>query len=461
MAKFDYSIHHIPGKLLYTADALSRAPISVADEESLQSQEEVEAFIQTVTSTLPATEHRLEMYRKAQAEDAVCSTVREYCERGWPERRLVKPDIRPYWKFKSSLTLHGDLLLFNHRIVIPASLQRETLKRIHEGHQGIERCRMRVKSSVWWPGVTDQIVQLVEQCSVCAKAASLRKEPLVPSPLPQYPWQVIASDLFELEGNHYLVVVDYFSRYPEVIRMTSTTSAAVITALKSIFSRHGIPEIVRSDNGPQYASREFTAFAASYGFQLVTSSPRYPQSNGQAERTVKTVKTMLKKADDRHLALLSYRATPFPWCGLSPAQLLMGRHIRTSLPQSDKHLIPEWPYLQEFRERNQSFKEKQKQDFDRRHRARELPAIPDETEVWIKSEGNPVQGQVVSSADTPRSYVVDTPTGQVRRNRHHLAVVPDRSPEDESPPIVAPEPPGRIMTRSQTGTPIYSPERLT
>ena len=162
MAKFDYSICHIPGKVLYTANAPSRAPTSVADEQSLQSQEEVETFIQAVTSALPATEHRLEVYRKAQAQDAVCTTVREYCEMGWPEKRFIKPDVMPYWKFKSSLTLHGDLLLFNHRIVIPVSLQRETLKRIHEGHQGIERCRMRVKTSVWWPGVTNQIAQLVK-----------------------------------------------------------------------------------------------------------------------------------------------------------------------------------------------------------------------------------------------------------------------------------------------------------
>ena len=99
-------------------------------------------------------------------------------------------------------------------------------------------------------------------------------------------WQVVGTDLFELNKLNYLLVVDYFSRYPEVLQLTSTTSMSVISALKSVFSRHGIPEIVRSDNGPQYSSAEFMSFASSYGFQHLTSSPKFPQSNGQGERAV-------------------------------------------------------------------------------------------------------------------------------------------------------------------------------
>jgi len=120
-----------------------------------------------------------------------------------------------------------------------------------------------------------------------------------------------------------------FLLLPELVKLTSTTSAAVITALKAIFSRHGIPDLIHSDNGPQYASQEFLEFSNSYGFHLLTSSLRYPQSNGQAERTVQTVKQMLKKqlqerSGDPHMALPNYRATPLPWCNLSPTELLMG-----------------------------------------------------------------------------------------------------------------------------------------
>jgi len=127
--------------------------------------------------------------------------------------------------------------------------------------------------------------------------------------------------------------------------LSSTTSATVIAALKSTFSRHGILEIVRSDNGPQYSSREFAKFASSHEFNHITSSPRFPQSNGQVERMVQTVKKTLKKSEDPYTALLSYRSTPLPWCGLSPAQLSMGRRIRTPIPQTNKQLVPKWTYL--------------------------------------------------------------------------------------------------------------------
>ena len=128
-----------------------------------------------------------------------------------------------------------------------------------------------------------------------------------------------------LKGTDYLITVDYFSRYPEVTQLRTTTSSTVINSLKSIFARHGIPETVRSDNGPQFASSEFDDFARNYQFRHTTSSPHFPSSNGQAERAVKQVKHLLKRADDPFLALLSYRSTPMPWCGKSPAELLMGR----------------------------------------------------------------------------------------------------------------------------------------
>ena len=108
----------------------------------------------------------------------------------------------------------------------------------------------------------------------------------------------------------------------KISKLTTTSSSTVITVLKSIFARYGIPEIMISDNGPQY---EIKQFARQYGFNHITRSPHYPQSNGQAEHAVQTVKKLLKQAEDPWVALLNYRAAPLPWCNLSPAKLLMGR----------------------------------------------------------------------------------------------------------------------------------------
>ena len=454
MARFDYSISHVPGKLLYTADALSRDPIPEQEPSTLQ--EEVEAFVNSLTA---ATERRLETYRHAQEQDEICSQVREYCRTGWPKKQLVPLNLIPYWNARNSLTICNNLLLYNSRIVVPKPLQQETLEKIHSGHLGIEKCKRRTATSVWWPGVMQRIAQLVQNCRICAKESRQGKEPLMMSELPKYPWQVVGTDLFEFNKSNYLLIVDYFSRYPEVIQLTSTTSASVISGLKSVFSRHGIPEIVRSDNGPQYSSREFMGFASSYGFQHLTSSPKFPQSNGQAERSVQTVKNLLKKSDDPYTPLLSYRTTPLSWCDLSPAELSMGRRLRTSVPQTDKMLIPQWPYLKGFRQLDLNQKQKYKEKFDLRHRAKDLPPIPDDTEVWVTTESEPMSGRVISTAGRPRSYVVETPSGQIERNRSQLIVVPENSETNQQPDVET-ETPYRIMTRSRTGTAVNPPDRL-
>ena len=109
--------------------------------------------------------------------------------------------------------------------------------------------------------------------------------------------------------------------FPEVIQSKSTTSFSVINAPKTIFAWHDIPEELVSDNGSQFNSNKFADFAATYGFNHITSSPHYPQGNGQAERMVKTVKKLLKMSTDQCLALLSYWMAPLPRCGRSPAEL--------------------------------------------------------------------------------------------------------------------------------------------
>ena len=486
LARFRYTIHHVPGKLLYTVDTLSRAPA----DQAPKLVDEIEIYIhEVVMPALPAGPSRLDAYRSAQAKDPVCGLIMEYCRSGWPRKERIDSRLQQYWRVSGSLTVCEDLLLFNGRIVVPKSLQQETLSKIHDGHQGIERCLVRAKASVWWPGITKQLTQKVQHCEACCKNASPAKEPLMATPLPEYPWQKVGTDLFELKGAHYLLIVDYFSRYPEVTKLVSTTSSAVISALKAAFSRHGIPEVVRSDNGPQYSSHDFAKFAETYGFKHLTSSPVFPQSNGQAERAVGTVKRMLERSSDPFIALLSYRSTPLPWCDLSPAELSMGRKIRSTVPQTNKQLVPKWPYLAEFRRKNQGFKTKQKQNFDARHRVRNAPAIPDDAEVWVNTGQEPIQGRVTSAFGLPRSYVVQTPTGEIRRNRSHLNIVPpsngdtgagnshdvpsngdagagSSSPESYSPLVPRPSPQqqsprsSRIPTRSYTGTTLHPPDYL-
>ena len=133
--------------------------------------------------------------------------------------------------------------------------------------------------------------------------------------------------------------------------------------MKSIFARHGVPESILSDNGPQYASAVFADFAKEYGFTHMTSSPRYPQGNGAAERAVRTVKGLLEKSDDPYLALMSYHSTPLE-NGYSPAELLMGRKMRTIIPMIPEQLLPNVPPKLVVKEKEMKIRDRQRTNFN-------------------------------------------------------------------------------------------------
>ena len=187
--------------------------------------------------------------------------------------------------------------------------------------------------------LSKQLEELLKSCSECCKVQNQRAEPLIPSTLPKLPWQKVGTDLFEWKKNIYLLIVDYYSHFIEISQLNRTTAEDVILHTKSIYARHGIPEVVVSNNGPQYSAEVYARFAREYQFEHITSSPHYPQINGEAEHAVHTVKHLLKKGGDPHLALLSYQATPLQ-SGFSPLELLMSRKLRTNVPVTREVLKP-------------------------------------------------------------------------------------------------------------------------
>ena len=139
-------------------------------------------------TSLPAYQDRLNSYSKAQTEDNICSKQIEYCTSGWPTRNELPRELKDYWRYRGELTLSGNLLLYNSRIVIPTTMRQQTLQKIHHGHQGIQRCRMHVFISVWWPGVSKSIEDFVQSCPICQKTVTRLREPLI-TPLPSYSWE--------------------------------------------------------------------------------------------------------------------------------------------------------------------------------------------------------------------------------------------------------------------------------
>lgn len=206
----------------------------------------------------------------------MCRLIVSYCQSEWPEKHKCPAAVHPYYSVASEISVQQGLLMRGGRIIIPPSLRQEILGKIHAGQQGITKCRERARQSVWWPRMSKELENLVKNCTECCREQRQRHQPLIPSPLPELPWQKVATDLFEWKQHTYLLIVDYYSRYIEIARLKSTNADEVITHTKSIFARHGIPEVVLSDNGPQFASAAYRQFAENFQFEHITSSPYYP-----------------------------------------------------------------------------------------------------------------------------------------------------------------------------------------
>ena len=200
--------------------------------------------------------------------------------------------------------------------------------------------------------------------------------------------------------------MDYYSRYIEVAKLHSTSADEVILHTKSVFARHGIPEQVLSDNGPQYSSEAYTQFAQLYSLTR-NNHPYFPQSNREAESAVQTIKNLMRKKDDLYLA---YRTTPTE-IGYSPVELLMSRKLRTTvpmLPELRKPAIVDPSLVAEAR---------QKRNFDERHGTRELSLLLPGDTVWVTDRQS---SATVTEKIAPRSYAVDMGDGTFRRNRRYL-----------------------------------------
>ena len=416
---------YVPGKQLVLADTLSRSPAPLGDhfDDVTTLTEEIQASLPSITAEImsPTMEARL---ANATSDDPTLCRVREFVKSGWPATSSdIASSVTPYFNERHLLSEHAGVLFHGQRIVIPPQLQDEILTKLHDGHQGVTKTRARARGSVWWPGLSVQIATKIAECHECSKFRHQHREPLQPVTRPPLPWHTIGADLMEFNGTTYLVVIDYFSRYLEVLPMRATSSTAVIRRLHTLFAAHGIPAIVVSDNGPQFASQEFADFADHHSFGHRTSSPRYPQSNGESERAVRTAKDLLRKGDCLEDALLAYRSTPLA-SGYTPSQLLYGRIIRSHLPTTTTQLQPQWPDIEQFLAAEDMRQQAQKSTYDDRHAAQPMrPLLPGDL-VWITDLQK--EGEVKEQLSN-RSFLVQCGSSVLRRNRIHLNRLPPRN----------------------------------
>ena len=224
---------------------------------------------------MPVSSPYLEKLRKETKKDNELQHLIKTMRGGWPKsKQMCSESVQQFWDSRHDLTTAQGFVLKGDRIVIPQALQKDVLVKLHNAHQGMDRTKRRARQTVYWPKMNNQIEKMVNRCRECLKhKPSKPKEPLKPHPIPSRPWEKVGSDLFQLAGTIYIVITDYYSLWPEVYELKEAKSRQVIQVMKDVFSRHGIPTEVISDNGSQYKSREFKNFSIKWDFKHTTSSP--------------------------------------------------------------------------------------------------------------------------------------------------------------------------------------------
>lgn len=331
---YQYSLLHRPGKRLGHADSLSRIPL-------MQQHQDDPAPAETIMllDMLPEPPLQAADIATQSARDRTMSRVLNWVWKGWPPRHSITSEFTPFVSRQHELSAHKGCLLWGDRVVIPLKLRSRILEALHAGHPGIVRMKALARSYVWWPGMDAAIEEWVRRCSPCQETRpEMPRAPVHPWETTRAPWCRLHIDFAgPFQGKTFLIIVDSYSKWLEVIAVSSMTSLTVINALRRLFATHGLPDTVVSDNGPQFTSAEFREFLEANLIRHVTSAPFHPSTNGQAERMVRTTKEALSRIVQgdwsRRLAdfLLQQHVTPHSSTGRSPAELLMGRRVSTML----------------------------------------------------------------------------------------------------------------------------------
>ncbi|XP_064638333.1 uncharacterized protein K02A2.6-like [Lineus longissimus] len=287
---YNMNIEYRPGKELVLADTLSRLPCQANYE-----MEELDVRVDLVQFST----EKVAQIRDATSQDATLQKLSQVIAAGWPENaKELDPSIRVFWSMRDELSLESGIVLKGTCAVIPASLQSEILEKLHYAHMGIEKTRLLARNTVYCYNVNKDIERVVKGCATCQQHMPAQQpEALKPHEIPNRAWDVVGTDLFQAKGSDWLIVTDYYSKYLVVRKLPKPCpSITAIACIKQIFAEFGVPSRVVDDNGPHYDSHVYRNFAKEWGFEIHTSSPRYPKSNGFIESQVDIAKRLITKA---------------------------------------------------------------------------------------------------------------------------------------------------------------------
>jgi predicted Fe-S protein YdhL (DUF1289 family) len=419
--KYDISITYKPGAKMYLADTLSRAYL----KDGSNPQGEFER-INALKFTLFPEEKQDEM-RTHTESDEVLRHLKEVIRSGWPNDKLqLSATLIPYFSYRDELTVFDGLIFRGDCLVIPKHLRQKMKAALHQSHIGVNGCLRRARECMFWPGMNAELKEFISHCETCQRyEMKQQKETLMSHELTDRLWERVGADIFSIFDRNYLVMVDYFSNFWEVDRLHNMRAITCIKTMKSHFARHGVPDVLISDNGPQFTSDEFAKFRKEWSFEHNTSSPGHQQANGKAEAAVKSAKRLMRKAkesgNDPYLAILAMRNTPTEGMDHSPAQRLLGRCCKTLLPTTATLLRPQNVPMDMVKKQMKDKQQKQTQYYNAG--AKDLSPLEEGDTVRMRPFKLGLKTwdrATVSKRLDERSYMVETETGTYRRNRADL-----------------------------------------
>lgn len=331
---YQYDLVYTPGKQQANSDALSRLPIP--DKPGVTPPcADVVKLLEVVDSSLVKVDAIQSWTRK----DPTLSAVVHHTQQGWPSSTNLDPELQTYRSKEAELSVHDGCLLWGCRVIIPPQGRQNVLQLLHDGHPGMCAMKRLARERVWWPGIDADIEETVKVCNTCQQLQpNMPKVPISPRKYPDGPWHRIHMDYAgPIDGKMLLVIVDSFSKWPDVWITSSVSAQDTIDSVRLTFATHGLPKVVVTDNAGCFAGEEFAIFMKAHRIKHLFSPPRHPSSNGQAESMVKQVKIGLKKQRTAPLIvrltrwLFKYRSTPHSTTGRTPCEMLFNRKLRTHL----------------------------------------------------------------------------------------------------------------------------------
>nr|XP_056716170.1 uncharacterized protein K02A2.6-like [Euleptes europaea] len=314
---YSFDLVHWPGRSIGHADGLSRLPIVADDPDPAPAHDTL------LLEALPEP--------PLQSSDIAAQSSRD---------RTIAQVLNWVWR---------GCLLWGNRVVVPAKLHHKVMEALHMCHPGMVCMKAVAHSYVWWPGIDAAIEEWVHRCNLCQESQpEMPQAPVHHWKSTHTPWSRVHIDFAgPFQGKVFLIVVDSYFKWLEVLTVNSMMSRVVVKLLRRVFTTHGLPDTLISDNGAQFASAEFREFLQANLIRHVTSAPFHPATNGQAERMVRSTKEALGcliHGDwDMRLAdyLLFQRITPCTTMGKSPVELLMGRRLKSLLDRIHPDLTSE------------------------------------------------------------------------------------------------------------------------